>query len=143
MNLNMHAFIRDGQVFHELNSIYCTNQSNACTTKKTNSASWKTRNFNARVSQFEWKFKKIYQLVNFLNAISSAWIFTEKYWQFYTNCTKRSYKKFFGIMYPTTNLVFDHKESTGIKISSKFGFLTVDFNTSNFNFRNHISFKKI
>ena len=43
-------------------------------------------------------------------------------------------------MYPTTNFVFDHEESTGIKISSKFGFLTVDFNTFNFEFKNYKRF---
>ena len=38
---------------------------------------------------------------------------------------KRSYKYFLGFMYPTTNRVFDCKESTDIKFFSKFGFLTV------------------
>ena len=38
---------------------------------------------------------------------------------------KRSYKYFLGFMYPTTNHVFDCKESTDIKFFSKFGFLTV------------------
>ena len=50
---------------------------------------------------------------------------------------KRSYKYFFEILYSTTGLGFYPKESTGIKSFSEIGFFALDFNTFNFDFRNH------
>ena len=41
-------------------------------------------------------------------------------------------------MCPSRNTFFDCEDLTGIKIFSKFGFFTVDFNTLNLNIRNHI-----
>ena len=41
-------------------------------------------------------------------------------------------------MCPSRNTFFDCEDSTGIKIFSKFGYFTVDFNTFNFDIRNHI-----
>ena len=41
-------------------------------------------------------------------------------------------------MCSSRSTVFECEDSTGIKIFSKYGFFTVDFNTFNFNIRNHI-----
>ena len=57
--------------------------------------------------------------------------------QYTRDCTK-CWRFFFGIMCPSRSSFFDCEDSTGIKIFSKFGFFTVDFNTFNFVIRNHI-----